>query len=65
MTDCDSWGIEVREPAEPLRPVRIEWQMEHQFWSVMLRSIVRVASWMVGEMNKEGLVAGAVIIVGW
>ena len=28
-----------------------------------LRSIVRVASWMVGEMSKEGLVSGTVIIV--
>ena len=29
-----------------------------------LRSIVKVASWLVGEMSKGGLVAGTVIIVG-
>ena len=26
--------------------------------------MVRVASWIVGEMRKEGLVAGKVILVG-
>ena len=30
----------------------------------MLRSIVRVASWIIGEMRREGLVAGTVIIAG-
>ena len=50
--------------AAPIRSVRIEWQVEHHFCIVTLRSIVRVASWMVGEMSKEGLVAGIVIIVG-
>ena len=30
----------------------------------MLILIVRVASWMVGEMRKEGLVSGTIIIVG-
>ena len=30
----------------------------------MLRSIVRVASWFVGEIRKEGLVSGTVIILG-
>ena len=30
----------------------------------MLRSIVRVVSWTVGEMRKEGLASGTVIIVG-
>ena len=29
-----------------------------------LRSMARVASWIVGEMRKEGLVLGTVIIVG-
>ena len=29
-----------------------------------LRLMVRVASWIVGEITKEGLVAGTVIIVG-
>ena len=31
---------------------------------MMLRSIVRVVSWTVGEMRKEGLASGKVIIVG-
>ena len=38
--------------------------MVHHFWIVTLRSTVRVAYWMVGEMRKEGLVSGTVIIVG-
>ena len=42
----------------------IEWQVEHHFWIVTLMPIARVASWMVGEMRKEGLVSGTVIIVG-
>ena len=48
----------------PLRPTRIECQVEHHFWIVTLRSIVRVVYWMVGEIRKERLVAGKVIIVG-
>ena len=32
----------------PLRLERIEWQVEHQFWILTLRTIVRVESWMVG-----------------
>ena len=38
--------------------------MDHQLWIVTLRLILRVAYWMVGEMRKEGLLAGTVIIVG-
>ena len=30
----------------------------------MLRSMVRVVSWIVGDMRKEGFVAGTVIIIG-
>ena len=48
----------------PLRPTRIECQVEHHFWIVTLRSIFRVAYWMVGETRKEGLVSGTVIKVG-
>ena len=43
---------------------RIKRQVEHHFWIMKLRLIVRVAFWMVGEMKKEGLVGGTVIIVG-
>ena len=42
----------------------IEWQVERPFWIVMLRSIVRVESWMLGDIREEELVAGKVIIVG-
>ena len=49
--------------AELIRPERIEWQVDNHFWILTLRLIVRVASWMVGEMRKEGLVPGTVIIV--
>ena len=55
---------EVRELAAPLRPERIEWQVEHTLWIVTLRFIVRVTSCMVGKMRKEGLLAGTIIIVG-
>ena len=50
--------------AAPLRPVIIEWQVGHHFFVVMLRSIVRVVYWMVGEMSSQGLVAVIVIKVG-
>ena len=29
-----------------------------------LRYMVRVASWIVGDMSKEGLVSGTLIVVG-
>ena len=48
----------------PLGTARIECQVDQHFWIVTLRSIVRVASCIVGDMRKEGLVAGTVIIVG-
>ena len=64
LKDFKNWKKEVRDPAVPLRPVMIEWQVEHHFWIVALRLIVRMASWMVGDMRKEGLLAGKVIIVG-
>ena len=38
--------------------------MEHHFWRVTLRLMVAMASWIVGEMRKEGFVAGTVIIIG-
>ena len=47
-----------------LRMVRMEIQVEKHFWSVALRSIVRVAYWIVGDMSKEGFVSGKVIIAG-
>ena len=64
MTEYNKWRREVRELAAPLSPVRIEWQMEHHFWIVTLRLIVRMASWVVGKMSKDGLVSVTVIIVG-
>ena len=50
--------------AAPIRLVRIEWQVEHRFWIVLLRLIVRVVSWIFGDIRKEGSVLGTVIIVG-
>ena len=47
-----------------LRLAKIEWQVENHLWIVTLRLIVRVASWMVGDMRKEGLVSGTIIVVG-
>ena len=48
----------------PLRLLRMEMQVDQHLWSVMLRSIVMVTYLIVGEMRKEGLLAGTVIIVG-
>ena len=48
MTDCETWRIEVRYLAAPLRPTRIELQVDYHFCIVTLRSILRVESWMVG-----------------
>ena len=63
MTDCEIWRIEVRDLAAPLRPVRIEWQVERHFWIVMLMSIVRLESCKLGEMRREVLAAVTVIIL--
>ena len=52
MKYCETWRREVIELAAPLRPVIIELQVEHYLWIVTLRLIVRVSSWMVGEMGK-------------
>ena len=48
----------------PLRLLRMEMQVDQHLWSVMLRSIVMVTYLIVGEMRKEGLLAGTVIIIG-
>ena len=50
--------------AAPLMPEMIEWKVEHHFWIVMLRLMVRVVSCIVGEMRNEGLVADTLIRVG-
>ena len=47
-----------------LRIGRMEIKVDQHFWRVTLRSIGRVAYWIVGEMKKEGLVAGKLIILG-
>ena len=62
--ECKTWRREVRDLAAPIRLENIEWQVDHQLCIVTLRSIVRVASWIVGEMRKERLLSGTVIIVG-
>ena len=46
-----------------LRPARIELQVEHHFCNMALSSMIRVASWIIGETRKEGFVLGTVIIV--
>ena len=62
--DCNTWKRKVRYMATPLSQVRIEWYVEHHFCIVTLRSIVRLASWVVDDMRREGLAVGTVIIVG-
>ena len=42
----------------------MELQAEHHFWIVTLSSMLRVAYWIVGQMRKEGFIAGTLIIVG-
>ena len=44
--------------------MRIEWQLEHHFWIVTFISMLRIASYIFGDMRKEGLVSVTVIIVG-
>ena len=61
--DCETWKRDFRELVAPFSLVRIECQVEHHLCIVILRSIVRVASWVVGEMRKEGLISVTVIIL--
>ena len=44
--------------------MRIEWQLEHHFWIVTFISMLRIASYIFGDMRKEGLVSVTVTILG-
>ena len=46
-----------------IRLARIDWQVERHFWIVMLMSILKLASWVLGEMRREVLAAVTVIIL--
>ena len=48
----------------PLMIVGMYMQVGKHVWIVTLGSIVRVTSFIVGEMRKQGFAAGTVIIVG-
>ena len=61
---CAAWRRDARELDAPQSSVTTDVQADFHWERAALRSMVRVASWIVGEMAKAGQVWGAVTVTG-